>query len=92
MRTLVPQNYNAEAGVVYLWLLTLLEKSILSRLLLLALLALPVLVVRHLLEQTRVNSLQVDFCGCGNDITGVEAADGDTVDLEGATAEKKAAF
>lgn len=67
----------------YLRLSTLLEESLLGLLLSLLLLG-EVLGGRDLLEGLGVNAADVDTLGGGDHVAGVDTADGDTVDLEGA--------
>lgn len=67
----------------YLWLLSLLEESLFT--LLLGLLVLgEVTLLRNLLESCGVDTSKVDLQASGDDIAGVDAAERDTVDLEGA--------
>jgi hypothetical protein len=67
----------------YLGLLSLLEKGLLAGLLL-GLLRGEVLRLRDLLDLGLVDTGKVDFQGCGDDVSRVDAAEGDAVDLEGA--------
>lgn len=72
-------------GIVsYLWLLSLLEKSLLAGLLLLGLLANKVLGLGDLLDLLGVNTGKVNLLGGGDDVSGVDPSQGDAVDLEGA--------
>lgn len=66
----------------YLWLLSLLEESLLAGLLL-GLLSDEVLGLADLLDLLLVDSGQVNLLGCGDDVSGVDPAQRDTVDLEG---------
>lgn len=66
----------------YLCLLSLLEESLLASLLL-GLLPDEVLGLADLLDLLLVDSGQVNLLGCGDDVSGVDPAQGDTVDLEG---------
>lgn len=66
----------------YLWLLSLLEEGLLAGLLL-GLLSDEVLGLTDLLDLLLVDSGQVNLLGCGDDVSGVDAAQGHTVDLEG---------
>lgn len=76
-------------GVVgsYLWLLSLLEEGLLAGLLL-GLLSDEVLGLTDLLDLLLVDSGQVNLLGCGDDVSGVDAAQGHTVDLEGTSDEE----
>lgn len=67
----------------YLWLLSLLEESLLTSLLL-GLLSDEVLGLSDLLDLLVVDSGQVNLLGCGDDVSGVDPAQRHTVDLEGA--------
>ena len=67
----------------YLGLLALLEESLLASLLL-GLLGGEVLRPRDLLNLGLVEAGQIDLHGCRNDVSGVDAAEGNAVDLEGA--------
>lgn len=67
----------------YLGLLSLLEESLLTSLLL-GLVGGEVLGLRDLLNLLLVEAGDVDLVGCGDDVAGVDAAEGDAVDLEGA--------
>jgi len=67
----------------YLGLLSLLEEGVLAGLLL-GLLGGEVLRPRDLLNLGLVDAGQVDLHGCGDDVSRVDATEGDTVDLEGA--------
>jgi hypothetical protein len=67
----------------YLWLLSLLEESLLAGLLLL-LLSSEVLGLGDLLDLGGVNTAEVDLLGGGDHVAGVHSAERDTVDLEGA--------
>lgn len=75
------------SGRSYLWLLSLLEESLLASLLL-GLLADEVLGLGDLVNLAAVDSGEVDLLGCGDDVAGVDSSEGDTVDLEGAGDEK----
>lgn len=66
----------------YLCLLSLLEESLLASLLL-GLLSDEVLGLGDLLNLLLVDSGQVNLLGCGDDVSGVDPAQGHTVDLEG---------
>lgn len=65
----------------YLWLLALLEESLLS-LLLVTLLPSKVLITSNLINLLLVNTSQINLLGCSDNVTGVDAAEGNTVDLE----------
>lgn len=67
--------------VPYLWLLALLEESILA-LRLGLLLPGKVLVARDLLDGRLLDAADVDLCPSSNDVAGVDAAERNTVDLE----------
>lgn len=71
----------------YLWLLSLLEESVLASLVL-NLVASEVLGLGDLLDLLLVQTSNVNLDGCGNDVTGVHTAQGNTVDLEGASDQK----
>ncbi len=73
----------------YLCLLSLLEESLLAGLLL-GLLASEVLGGSGLGDLVLGDTSQVDLDGSGDDVSGVDAAEGDTVDLEGAGDEQNA--
>lgn len=66
----------------YLGLLSLLEERLLAGLLL-GLLRGEVLGLRDLLNLGLVDPGKVDLQGCGDDVSRVDAAEGDAVDLEG---------
>lgn len=66
----------------YLCLLSLLEESLLASLLL-GLLSDEVLGLSDLLDLLLVDSGQVNLLRCGDDVSGVDPAQGHTVDLEG---------
>lgn len=67
----------------YLWLLTLLEESLLTRLVRL-LLPGEVALGADLVDNGGVNGADVNSGPGGDNVAGVDAADGDTVNLEGA--------
>lgn len=67
----------------YLCLLSLLEESLLAGLLL-GLLTNEVLGLGDLVDLGAVESGKVDLLGCGDDVSGVDPSQGNTVDLEGA--------
>jgi hypothetical protein len=67
----------------YLWLLALLEELGLAGLLVGRLTG-EVLLVGDLLDLLGVNTGDINLVGCGDNVAGVDAANGDTVDLEGA--------
>lgn len=67
--------------ISYLWLLALLEESFLWCLLF-WLLSSKVLWVWDFLDLGLVDTGQIDLGGCGDNVTSVNSADGDTVDLE----------
>lgn len=69
-------------GISYLGLLSLLEESLLASLLL-GLLGGEVLGLGNLLNLGLVDASKVDLERGGDDISGVDAAEGNTVDLEG---------
>lgn len=72
----------ARAVRSYLCLLPLLEESLLASLLL-GLLSNEVLGLSNLLDLLVVDSGQVNLLGCGDDVSGVDPAQGHAVDLEG---------
>lgn len=78
---------NPESGNSYLGLLSLLEESLLAGLLL-GLLRGEVLGPGDLLNLGLVDASQVDLEGGGDDVSRVDAAERDTVDLEGASNEE----
>lgn len=65
----------------YLWLLALLEELGLAGLLVGRLTG-EVLLVGDLLDLLGVDTGDINLVGCGDNVAGVDAADGDTVDLE----------
>ena len=67
----------------YLWLLSLLEESLLAGLLL-GLLTNEVLGLGNLVDLGAVDSGQVNLLGGGDDVSGVDPSQGNAVDLEGA--------
>lgn len=67
---------------MYLCLLALLEECILS-LLLVTLLPSKVVLARNLIDLLRVNTSQINLVGSSDHVAGVDAAERDTVDLEG---------
>lgn len=71
----------------YLWLLALLEELGLAGLLLGRLTG-EVLLVGDLLDLLGVDTRDINLVGCGDNVAGVDAADGDTVDLEWASDEE----
>lgn len=71
----------------YLSLLSLLEESLLTGLLL-SLLGGEVLWLSNLIDLLLVEAGKVDLVGGGNDVAGVDAAQRNTVDLEGASDEE----
>lgn len=71
------------SGRSYLCLLSLLEESLLAGLLL-GLLADEVLGLGDLVDLAGVDSGEVDLLGSGDDVSGVDPSEGNTVDLEGA--------
>lgn len=77
------------ADLLLLRLLTLLEEGLLT-----LLLSAPVtseeLIRRSLLYRGAINAGKVDLGGCGDDVAGVDSAEGNTVDLEGAGNEEDA--
>lgn len=75
--------------VSYLWLLSLLEESLLASLLL-GLLTHEVLGLGDLVNLLGVDAGQVDLLGGGDDVSGVDPSQGNTVDLEGAGDEQDA--
>lgn len=64
-----------------LWLLALLEELLLSLLLVTSLTS-KVLLAGNLLDLCRVNAGDVDLVRCSDNVAGVDAAEGNTVDLE----------
>lgn len=74
---------------MYLRLLALLEERLLS-LLLVTLLPSKVLVTRNLINLLRVNTGQIDLVRGSDNVAGVDAAEGNTVDLERAGDEEDA--
>lgn len=77
-----PEVFGA-SSVSYLWLLSLLEESLLAGLLL-GLLANEVLGLGDLVDLLGVDAREVDLLRCSDDVSGVDSSQGDTVDLEGA--------
>lgn len=73
----------------YLGLLSLLEEGLLAGLLL-GLLGGEVLGLRDLLDLLLIEARDVDLVGSGDDVSGVDSAEGNTVDLEGAGDEEDA--
>lgn len=71
----------------YLGLLALLEESLLTGLLL-GLLSGEVLGLSNLVDLGLVDAGEIDLLGSGDDVAGVDATKGNTVDLEGAGDEK----
>lgn len=71
----------------YLGLLALLEESLLTSLLL-GLLGGEVLGLSNLVDLGLVDASEIDLLGSGDDVAGVDATKGNTVDLEGAGDEK----
>jgi hypothetical protein len=67
----------------YLCLLALLKEIILS-LFLVTLLPSKVLVTRNLINLLLINTRQINFLGGGDNVAGVDAAERNTVDFEGA--------
>lgn len=67
----------------YLWLLSLLEEGLLAGLVLGGI-ASEVCGLRDLVDLGLVDTGKVDLLGGGDDVSGVDASQGDTVDLEGA--------
>lgn len=67
----------------YLWLLSLLEESLLAGLLL-GLLANEVLRLGDLIDLLGVDTGEVDRLGGGDDVSGIDSSQGNAVDLEGA--------
>ena len=67
--------------VPYLWLLALLEESLLTSLVRL-LLPGEVRVAGNLVNNTRVNAADVDLCPGGDNVAGVDTSERNTVDLE----------
>lgn len=70
--------------VSYLWLLSLLEESLLASLLLLGLLSDEVLRLGNLVNLLGVDASQVNLLGGGDDVSGVDSSQRNAVDLEGA--------
>jgi hypothetical protein len=71
----------------HLCLLSLLEELLLS-FLLVTLLSRKILVTSNLIDLLRVNTRQIDLLGCGDNVTGVDSSQRNTVNLEGAGNEK----
>lgn len=71
------------SGLPYLGLLSLLEESLLASLLL-DLLGGEVLGLRNLVDLLGVKARDIDLHGGGDDVAGVDTAQGHAVDLEGA--------
>jgi len=67
--------------ISYLWLLSLLEECLLA-LLLLCLVCCEVLVPRDLIKLLLLNTGDIDLLGSGDNVTSVDSAEGNTVDLE----------
>jgi hypothetical protein len=72
------------SALAYLWLLALLEESLLC-LLLLALLLSEVVGCGDLLEGLRIDSREVDTGAGGDHVASVHPSEGNTVDLEGSS-------
>lgn len=85
--TSLPRIGSQPSGFVpdhsYLCLLSLLEESLLAGLLL-GLLTNEVLGLGDLVDLAALDSGKVDLLGGGDDVSGVDPSEGDTVDLEGA--------
>lgn len=79
----------AAGDLLLLGLLSLLEESLLTGLLL-GLLGSEVLGLRDLLDLLLIEAGDVDLVGSGDDVSGVDSAEGNTVDLEGAGDEEDA--
>lgn len=82
-RALVYSDQISRESFSYLWLLSLLEESLLAGLLL-GLLADKVLGLGNLIDLLGVDTGEVDLLGCSDDVSGVDSSQGDAVDLEGA--------
>jgi hypothetical protein len=67
----------------------LLEELLLS-LLLVTLLSRKVLVTGNLINLLRINTRQIDFLGCGDNVAGIDSSQGNTVDLEWTSNEEDA--
>jgi hypothetical protein len=63
---------------------------LLLSLLLVTLLSRKVLVTSDLINLLRINTRQIDLLGCGNNVTGVDSSQRNTVNLEGTGYEKDA--
>lgn len=79
--------YRRGKSVTYLGLLSLLEESLLTGLVL-GLLSGEVLGLRNLLDLLGVQTSDIDLVRGGDDVSRVNAAQGNTVDLEGASDEE----
>lgn len=79
----LPGQNHSKYRSSYLWLLSLLEESLLAGLLL-GLLANKVLGLGDLIDLCGVDTREVDLLGCSNDVAGVNSSQGNAVDLEGA--------
>ena len=75
----------------HLWFLSLLEECLLS---LLLLTSLPCKVFRlsYLINLLLINTGQIDFVRCSDDIAGIDTAERNTVDLEWASDEENTLF
>lgn len=86
-------SYNFTAYILdrksYLWLLALLEESLLS-LLLVTLLPSKVLITSNLINLLLINARQVNLLGSSDNVAGIDAAEGNTVDFERAGDEENA--
>jgi len=80
--SLLPARILVSADSTDLWLLALLEESLLT-LLLGGLVLGEITVGGNLLDDGAVDAAEVDLLACGNNVAGVDAAEGDTVGLEG---------
>jgi hypothetical protein len=78
-----------EGTFSYLSLLSLLEELLLS-LLLVTLLSRKVLVTSDLINLLRINTRQINFLGCGDNVTGVDSSQRNTINLEGTGYEEDA--
>jgi len=67
----------------------LLEELLLS-LLLITLLSRKVLVTSDLINLLRINTRQIDFLGCGDNVAGIDSSQRNTIDLERTSNEKDA--
>lgn len=83
----LPTDYDDHA---YLCLLSLLEESLLTLLLLALLFPGEVLGLGDLFEHLGIQTAEIDFCGGRNDISSIHSSDGNAIDLEWAGDEESA--